>query len=214
MNRLICLLILLYTVMQGFAQKDSIFEKAVYESVDHHMRIYPKSTLKDLYKHFFQDKFGPGHMINDTEEAKTYLLRELDSYSVSSGELAEPTGWQHNFYRVNLSVLKNNQMPLDTFMDAFIRSVNSVTPVSLEDWKKEWLRIETIIQSMNLSLPGYEKDSNEIQERLKEGKYVGHHSKIFNDIYEPHYRIINKKIYEKEILPLLKSLKVNNLSQK
>ena len=34
------------------------FEKAVREAVSRQMQNYPKSTLKDLYKNFFQDKLG------------------------------------------------------------------------------------------------------------------------------------------------------------
>ena len=42
------------------------FEEAVRVAVSRQMQKYPKSTLKDLYKNFFQDKFGPGHIIGDT----------------------------------------------------------------------------------------------------------------------------------------------------
>ena len=42
------------------------FDKAVRTAVERQMQFYPKSTLKDLYKNFFQDKFGPGHIISDT----------------------------------------------------------------------------------------------------------------------------------------------------
>ena len=34
------------------------FEKAVRDAVSRQMQTYPKSTLKDLYKNFFQDKLG------------------------------------------------------------------------------------------------------------------------------------------------------------
>jgi len=186
-----------------FAQNN--FEVNVRKAIEQQMHVYPKSTLKDLYKHFFQDKYGPGHMINDTDAAKNYLLKELNSYTEISGVIAEPTGWEHNFYRVNLSVIKNELIPFDLFFDAFVRSVNNIKPVSIEEWKNEWLQIEAIIKSMNLLLPDYVQDSEEIQEKLKEGKYVGHHSKQFNETYNPHYRIIDKEIFEKELLPLLES---------
>lgn len=39
------------------------------------MKTYPKSTLKDLYKNFFQDKFGPGHIISDTTSAGKFLKK-------------------------------------------------------------------------------------------------------------------------------------------
>lgn len=194
--------------MPFFAQ-DNNFENTVRESVRHQMEKYPQSTLKDLYKHFFQDRYGPGHIINDTVAAGKYLLRELDSYTTITGEIAEPTGWQHNFYRVNLSVIKDKLIPYDVFLSAFVRSVSGIRPIPIEDWKQEWGEIEDIIKSMGLSLPDYEKDNEEIDAKLEKGNYVGHHSDIFNKAYSPHYRIVSSQIYEEELLPLLEKQKGN-----
>lgn len=193
--------ILLYTSLQA-VEKD-VFNEAVRNAVARQMKAYPKSTLKDLYKNFFQDKFGPGHIISDTTSAGNYLRRELASYSEIEGEIAEPTGWEGNFYRVNLSVIKEGKIPYQTYFDAFIRSVQGIQPVAVSDWQKEWRAIELIIRSMNLSLPGYADDRKEIEERLERGEYVGHHSKVFEETYSPHYRIISKQIFEKELQPML-----------
>lgn len=185
------------------ATEKKTFQTAVRTAVDWQMKTYPASTLKDLYKNFFQDKFGPGHIISDTTAAGKYLRQELSSYTKVEGAVVEPTGWEGNFLRLNLSVIKNGQIPYDVFFDAFIRSVQGIQPVSVADWRKEWLQIETIIRSMNLSLPDYETDRKEIENRLNQGEYVGHHSKVFENTYAPHYRIISKPIFEKELQPLL-----------
>jgi len=202
--RTIILLTLTLFIMPAFAEEYNDFEIAVRESVSRQMKSFPESTLKDLYKSFFQDRFGPGHIINDTAAAKNYLLSELDSFSKASGEMVEPTGWQHNFYRVNLIVVKNNTVSLEILLDALIRSANGVNPLaSVAEWRKEWEKIETIIRSMNLILPEYETDRQDIDDRLQKGNYVGHHSEAYIKAYNPHYRIISKKIFEEEILPLL-----------
>ena len=39
------------------------FRERVVTCVRWQMDNYPESRLIDLYKNFFQDKFGPGHMI-------------------------------------------------------------------------------------------------------------------------------------------------------
>lgn len=179
------------------------FTTAVRAAVTNQMQTYPKSTLKDLYKNFFQDKFGPGHIISDTTAAGKYLRSELSSYTETSGAVAEPTGWEGNFRRVNLSVIKNDRIPYDVFFDAFVRSVQGIRPVTVAEWQKEWLQIEAIIRSMNLSLPDYEADRKEIDDRLNRGEYVGHHSKTFEENYTPHYRIVSRDIFEKELQPLL-----------
>jgi hypothetical protein len=186
-------------------QNTSEQEAAVRKSVNRQLKEYPESTLKDLYKSFFQDRFGPGHIITDTSAVKDYLLRELDACTIISGEMIEPTGWQHNFYRVNLGAVKNNLIPYEILLSAFIRSANEVEPVTVEEWRKEWTQIETVIRAMNLTLTDYETDHRDIDSRLQKGNFVGHHSKAYNKAYNPHYRIISRKILEEEILPLLKS---------
>ncbi len=180
------------------------FESAVKEAVMRQMSVYPKSTLQDLYKNFFQDKFGPGHLIADTAAAGAYLRRELASMSQSDGLLLDETGWEGHFYRVNLSLLKDTVIPYSAFFDAFVRSVNAIQPVSVDVWATEWKKIEQIIASMNLSLPDYESDKIRIEQALIRGEYVGHHSRVFEETYSPHYRIINKDIFEKELRPYLK----------
>lgn len=179
------------------------FEQAVREAVERQMRTYPRSTLKDLYKNFFQDKFGPGHLMADTAAAARYLRRELASYTVCEGPVAEPTGWEGNFYRVNLSVIKQGRIPYDRFFDAFVRSVSSIRPVPVAEWREEWERIEAIIRRLCPDLPDYETDRLEIRQRLDRGEYVGHHSEAFEASYTPHYRIISRAIYEKELKSLV-----------
>lgn len=199
----ITLLSLLFCCSLSAAEKGD-FNQAVREAVSRQMQLYPKSTLKDLYKNFFQDRFGPGHIIADTTQAGKYLRWELASYDECTGELYEPIGWKGDFVRVNLSVLKKGQIPYSVFFDAFVRSVNGVKPITIEEWKKEWGEIERIIRSMQLGLPDYETELQEIEERLSRGEYVGHHSKLFEENYSPHYRIVSKTIFESELLPYLK----------
>lgn len=38
---------------------------------------------------------------------------------------------------------------------------------------------------------------------LDQGKYASHHSIAYNEAYHPHYRLIEKTIFEKELLPLI-----------
>lgn len=203
MKKIFLLVLFLLPLMNGFAQNNNGFVKAVWQSVEYHMQEYPQSTLKDLYKNFFQDVYGPGHLVNDTVAAKKYLLEELNSYSKITGKIAEPTGYKHNFYRVNLSTIKNDLIPFDLYFHAFIKSAEKFKEVDMEEWKDEWTKIEIVIRSMHLSLPDYEKDKKEIEEQLKEGKYVGHHSQIFNDTYRPHYRIMSTEVFHNIILPVI-----------
>ena len=173
------------------------------QSVERQLELYPESTLRDLYKNFFQDRFGPGHIIADNSAADRYLRYELNTAEGFEGLDYEPTGYEGRFYRVNLGVIADGRVPYDKYFDAFIRSVNGITPISIEEWSKEWHEIDSVIMTMGLQLEDLSADRAEIKALIDGGDYVMHHSQRFNDHYQPHYRIIERTIFENEILPLL-----------
>ena len=173
------------------------------QSVERQLELYPESTLRDLYKNFFQDRFGPGHIIADNTAADRYLRYELNTAEGFEGLDYEPTGYEGRFYRVNLGVIADGRVPYDKYFDAFVRSVNGITPISIEEWSKEWHEIDSVIVSMGLQLEDFSADRAEIKALIEGGDYVMHHSQRFNDHYQPHYRIIERTIFENEILPLL-----------
>lgn len=190
-------------VLALFGCKNGSEKEAIRIAVERQMTVYPRSTLRDLYKNFFQDYFGPGHIIGDVAAAGRYLQSELRSSDTLTGAIYEPTGYQGNFYRVNLSVVKEGIVPYRTYFDAFVRSVNGIEPLPVKEWIKEWRTIESVIERMDLRLPHYEQDKQEIAGLLKAGKYVMHHSRDFVEAYDPHYRIIEKTVFEEEILPFI-----------
>ena len=202
MNRVFKYLIfnLLFLFCVSFAGCGSSSVERIKKSVERQLRDYPKSTLQDLYKSFFQDRFGPGHMVNDTSSAGNYLRYELNNSDSFHKMYYEPTGCDTNYYRVNLSVLKEDKISYQKFFDAFLRSVEKVNMNDISEWKEEWSRIEAVIISMNLKLDNFEEDLKMIHSVLEQGKYAVHHSEIYNSEYHPHYRIIDREIFEKEII--------------
>lgn len=184
-------------------------EKLIRDAVDRQMETYPKSTLCDLYKNFFQDQFGPEHLIKDTTMAGNYLRKELSSFEEFDGALYEPTGYEGNFYRVNLSIIKLGLIDYETFFNAFIRSAKGIQPTPIEDWKIKWEKINVIIAEEYPDLENYAQDNAKIDSLLQSGHYVMHHSITFNKTYNFHYRIISKEIFEKDILPIIKNAQSN-----
>ena len=185
-----------------FSCKETTSER-IRTAVENQLNRYPESTLQDLYKNFFQDYFGPGHLIRDTTSAGAYLDSELASFDNTAGAYYEPTGYNGHFYRVHLAVIKEGIISRDALFDAFIRSVNKIQPISIEAWKKEWILIDSVIQTMHLPLAHYTQDRENICSLLEQGKYVMHHSELFTKKYDPHYRIIEREIFLKEIFPHL-----------
>ena len=178
-------------------------DQKIRASIECSLEKYPHSTLQDLYKNYFQDRFGPGHIISDRSAADRYLRYELESSPTFAGDDYEPTGYEGRFYRVNLSVMKDGRVDYDKYLDAFVRSVNGIKQPTIEEWRKEWHKIDSIIVAMNLSLPNFEQDRAAIDSLLSKGNVVMHHSRLFNQHYAPHYRIIEREIFRNEILPLI-----------
>jgi len=142
---------------------------------------------------------GPGHLIRNPEMAKNYILEEIALADVYEGLKLEPTGAEGNFYRVNLSLLADSIIPLDSFMVYFVKSVNGLEAISLEDWKKEWKLIAREINAVCPDLPGFDKDLAVIDSLLDSGSYVGHHSQAYLDAYQPHYRLVRRDLFEQHL---------------
>jgi hypothetical protein len=199
--------------------------------VQKQMETYPKSRLLDIYKSCFQDYMGAEHLVSSRERVKAYLDEELNTTSLD--ELMpwqyEPCGTDSNYYRVSIRTVKEGIISEDVLLDAFIRSANrwsserhqacldgrvvteegeanSEKRPSVEEWSKRWHRIVGTIDGMHLNLPNYDKDKQFIESILSAGKYAISHSPEYREAYHPHYRIVEKGIFEREIKPLITGL--------
>ena len=180
----------------------------VEDVVKRQMEYYPESRLTDLYKNFFQDKFGPGHMVADTASAGAYIRRELavmrgesgaNGVVISQREAAEIIGWEGRFVRVDLAVIDMGIVSYRRFADAFFESSASHILPDVQEWAEEWKIIEAIIKITAPQLNGFEEDSSEIWKMLSGGSYVVHHSREYSAAYRPHYRLIRRDIWERVI---------------
>jgi hypothetical protein len=203
MQRLAYTLLLSIAFVCADAQTKCVDADAVRVAVERMMADYHQLTLQDIYKSFFQDNFGPGHAVPDSAQAASWLRGELAKVERLDVQLYEPTGYNGNYYRVSLAAVASGKVQQDALLSAFLRSVRMVQPSEVAAWVKEWEQIESVIAAMELQLPGYDADAKAIKEMLATGHYAVHHSRLYNEHYEPHYRIIAKDIFEKEILPLL-----------
>nr|QIM10817.1 hypothetical protein Muribac1_0260 [uncultured Muribaculaceae bacterium] len=166
--------------------------------VDNMLDKYPKSTMHDIYKSFFQDRFGPGHLVNDTTMARKYLHEELESMGETSLPYYEPVGKGENYYRVSLAVIRDGIITEDSFFDAFIESAGKVKFPAISEWKEEWTGILKVIPT---DIDNYSADKAMIDSVLNAGKYVIHHSRRFETAYHPYYRLIDKGVFERRMLP-------------
>lgn len=164
---------------------------------------YPEATLQDVYKGSFQDVFGPAHLLTNRKAVENYINREMETAESLEGEDYVPCGWQGNFYQVNLKVIADGRIPMDDFVDAFMASANGIDTTLTQAWLNEWELLQQTTRKIVPHLQGFKEDSTLLANLLKQGKYVVHHSRKFNQHYHPHYRIIRRDLFEEKILPKL-----------
>ena len=180
----------------------SIDTAAVRSAIERQLTSYPESTLQDVYKSFYQEHFGPGHIISDTASARRYLRRELSEMGETSLPYFEPTGSQGDYIRVYLSAVADSLITAEQLLDAFVRSANSWQEPTIS-WLEKWEAIVSIIQTNKMELEGFETDLPWLTEAARNDQAV-HHSRRYNEAYHPHYRIVERNIFEVELKPSLK----------
>lgn len=177
--------------------------KAIESAVANHLNNHPASTYQDIYKSFFQDTYGPGHLLADTTRAKRYLLHELSDSSEFTGPDFEPTGAEGRYMRVNLRLIKEGKVPVDVFFNAFMESLPS-GQADIKDWEREWMGIDSIVAPLLKDRRDGELTRADILEQIAGGNPVVHHSKALSSSGY-HYRIIATPIVQSSIVPLLTS---------
>ena len=167
------------------------------------MENYPKSRLLDIYKSCFQDYMGAEHLVTDKGGVKAYLDEELNATTLEGlmPWYYEPCGTDGNYVRVSIRPVKEGIVSEDLLLDAFIRSANAGKRPSVESWRERWQEIVGTIDQMNLNLQNYHEDRLFLDSILSVGKYAISHSPEFREAYRPHYRIVERNIFEQEILP-------------
>lgn len=171
--------------------------------VNKQIQTYPKSRLLDIYKSCFQDYMGAEHLVSDKQSVQAYLDEELASTNLDDlmPWYYEPCGIDSCYYRVSVRAIMEGIITEDELLDAFIMSANSETRPSVASWSERWHKIIGTIDQMQLDLPKYQEDKQFIDSILSVGKYVISHSPEYREVYHPHYRIVERGIFEKEIKP-------------
>ena len=175
------------------------------------LQDYPETRVQDIYKSFCQDNLGPGHLIPDPQSARNYLESELRTFKEDLDSarydapsiMYYPVGDQGNYVRVDLSVVLDGLVGEETYLDAFVRSANEGKRFTEEQWVAKWREVEKVIKKDFPAIPDALKDLEMIDSYVEKGDLIMHHSEAFSNAYNPHYRIIARDIFEKEIKPLI-----------
>lgn len=170
-------------------------------------QAHPQLTLIDYYKYFSQSAFGPGHIIKDIDSARAYLEKELEESTAFDPIEIQACDYFLPFYRVNLSLLKEEKLGIDEYFTAFIKSAHEIEPIKQMHFLARWENIVNAIKKlyiMNIEgdeqLPSFAQDLFFLQEMHQQGQYICHHSNQFKRAYNPHYRLIHRDFIPKALI--------------
>lgn len=176
---------------------------AVKHAIERQLAHYPASTLQDVYKNFYQEHFGPEHMISNPEAVNNYLLQELENSSDDACRLYyEPIGANGDYVRVHLRAIADGLITAQQLVDAFIQSANA-RPEPRNEWNEKWQLIVNTIKGMELELEGVGDELENLLMEASQRNQAVHHSSVYNDAYHPHYRIVERHIFESQLKPLI-----------
>ena len=192
MRKAAIFVILCFCVLFSSCKQDS-HSLAIREAIERQLSAYPESTLQDVYKSFYQDRFGPGHMISDTASARSYLMRELSEMSDASSVYYEPTGSEGRYVRVYLSAVADSLITAEQLLEAFIKSANAIQ-VPPTEWVTEWEDIVGVIRKYDLKVNDFEAQQPVLLEAARNCQAV-HHSQAYREAYHPHYRIVKRSCF-------------------
>lgn len=184
-----------------FAQAQALDTASVRDAIVRLSATYPKATLQDVYKSFFQEHFGPSHLIPDTATARYYLTHELAEYDQKTTLYYEPTGAEGRYVRVYLSAIADSLITTEQLLDAFIRS-SVPTEQPAIDWQTKWAFIVEVVTRSGIRFDNFEQDAKLLREASLKGQEM-RHSRVYNAAYHPHYRIVRRDIFDNEIRPLI-----------
>lgn len=180
------------------------------QAIENQLRAYPASTLQDVYKAFYQEHFGPEHMITDTMAARNYLNYELDHCDDQVIPLYyEFIGVNGDYVRVYLKAIKDDLITSEQLLWAFLDSAKPAQQLA-NNWAIKW---EAIVDVIDEIIPGFGVEDRELLSQASLENKAVHHSRVYNAAYHPHYRIVNRHIFDTQLKPAIAPHKNTQKSQ-
>lgn len=158
------------------------------ELIKSEKELHPKAKPIDFYKLVFQAKYGPAHILNNKEHSYRYLFQELKITPNTSTEIQDISLENNDFIRVGLANVKD----ADKFFGILIQSAYGIEEFSKSVWLECWNKIKNQLTDYG----NFEAELNRIDDLLRQNKFIFHHSKDYTKYYQPHYRVVSKKLWE------------------
>ncbi len=158
---------------------------------------HPLMQIQDVYKLIYQSAFGNSHLLIDPERARRHLDRELAGIRGRDVPLLENISPDSSLVRVNLCAFRYRRLDRDLLFEAMLKSAGRSREAS-ELFRKRWHEFVKMVELKKLPF-------NPERVKVFETRYLAepremHHSKIYTNAYNPHYRVVRRDAL-KRILP-------------
>jgi len=180
--------------------------------MDLEARLHPQGNLIDAYKLLCQSYYGPSHMGKDLAVIQISLEQELSKTRKLYQPLLQDIGNRKGFYRISLDLialfpaLGEDPIPVSSLPKKLVKQVPNEDQVArvaqmildsclemeidVRSWKATWRRLWPRIEARYKPSADLVK---EVQAHVLEAS-IPHHSSLFRNGYQPHYRILHHKV--------------------
>ncbi len=158
--------------------------------IETELTIHPKAKTVDYYKMFYQAVFGPAHILQNTQNAYQYLIKEI-AVSKDNVSIQNICFMKNDFIRVDLGLIKDAKIFFNILMES---ARMQTTKPSAKEWLEIWHNILKKLKEYKVK--NFANDSEKLEKELKSGIFVFHHSEIYKNLYNPHYRVVSKRLWE------------------
>ena len=151
-----------------------------------HAKRYPEMEPTDGVKLIYQNEFGPGHLIVNRDNARNWLVREIEA---APTPLLPFEDIGNGLIRVFLTA----DTDIEALLDAFCKSADEVKG-SIESFEEKLNILRQVTSEGNFKF-----SLSQLDDYLAEYKKVGYppvsHSQTYRDGYKPSYRVVLRRLY-------------------
>ena len=164
------------------------FKQIIHSHIGH----YPLSQAEDLYKLCHQASLGSEHAVKDSAAAREWLLRELSELGDQTPEqLLEEISGDGAILRVHLRPYVASGRDPEKLLEAFIQTARNFEG-STSRLRRYMAAIVKMAQ--NSEIPVKAQEVKSLFDEMQAAGYPPiHHSPIYVQAYNPHYRVIARQ---------------------
>ncbi len=156
------------------------------------VETYPRLEIQDIYKFLHQAAMGSEHAVKDTSAARKWMEDEISNLDWQHEDaLIDTLSPDGNIVRVNLRSYLNAGYDPEKLLTAFINTANEYR--GSREILEAYLNV--VIEMIDKGELNFSKEEAQkfFDEQKSKGYPAVHHSKQYEELYSPAYRVVAKK---------------------